>query len=91
MIDEMTMTTVVTASPEDCYALISDIEQYPEWADGVSSATVIERDLDGRAAQASRARVPAGSYMGRREASAGTIAPATSMAKSVASSIAAGT
>ena len=53
MIDEMTMTTVVAALPEDCYALISDIEQYPEWADGVSSATVIERDLDGRAAQAS--------------------------------------
>lgn len=53
MIDEMTMTTVVAASPEDCYALISDIEQYPAWADGVSSATVIERDLDGRAEQAS--------------------------------------
>ncbi len=53
MIDEMTMTTVVTASPEDCYALISDIEHYPDWATDVSSATVIESDPDGRAVQAS--------------------------------------
>ena len=53
MIDEMTMTTVVAASPAECYALISDIERYPEWADGVSSARVIERDPSGRAEQAS--------------------------------------
>ena len=53
MIDEMTMTTVVTASPEDCYSLISDIEQYPQWATDVSTATVTQSDPEGRAAQAS--------------------------------------
>ncbi len=53
MIDEMTMTTVVAASPEACYALITDIERYPEWATDISSATVIESDPVGRIAQAS--------------------------------------
>lgn len=53
MIDEMTMTTVVTASPEDCYALISDIDQYPQWATDVSTATVTQSDPEGRATQAS--------------------------------------
>ncbi len=52
MIDEMTMTTVVAASPHECYALIADIERYPEWATDISSASVIERDLDGRVEQA---------------------------------------
>ncbi len=53
MIDEMTMTTIVAASPQDCYALISDIERYPEWATDVRAATVTARDPDGRATQAS--------------------------------------
>ncbi len=48
MIDEMTMTTVVAASPEACYALIADIESYPLWATDVSSAAVIKSDPDGR-------------------------------------------
>ncbi|WP_419945668.1 SRPBCC family protein [Candidatus Poriferisodalis sp.] len=48
----MTMTTVVTASPDDCYALIADIERYPEWATDISSVSVVERDLDGRVEQA---------------------------------------
>ena len=53
MIDEMTTTTVVTASPQACYDLISDIERYPQWATDMSFATVTERDPDGRVAQAS--------------------------------------
>lgn len=52
MIDEMTTTTVVAASPEACYALITDIEHYPAWATDVSEATVTERDPDGRVAHA---------------------------------------
>ncbi len=53
MIEEMTITTVVSATPHDCYALITNIERYPEWATDVTSARVVERDRDGVATQAS--------------------------------------
>ena len=53
MIDEMTMTTVVAAAPEACHAVVADIERYPEWATDIESATVRERDDEGRVARAS--------------------------------------
>lgn len=53
MIDEMTMTTVIAAAPQECHALVCDIERYPEWATDIESATVQEHDDQGRVARAS--------------------------------------
>src|SRR3954453_22534623 len=41
-------TIEVNASPEDCYALVVELDRYPEWQSQVRSADVIERDGDGR-------------------------------------------
>jgi ribosome-associated toxin RatA of RatAB toxin-antitoxin module len=38
----------VNASPEDCYALVVDLDRYPEWQSQVRSAEVLERDGEGR-------------------------------------------
>lgn len=39
--------TVVTASPDEVYAVIADLESYPEWAEDVLETEVVERDADG--------------------------------------------
>src|SRR3954452_18938302 len=41
-------TIEVNASPEDCYALVVDLDEYPEWQSQVRSADVLERDGEGR-------------------------------------------
>jgi len=35
---------VVTASPERCFAVVADIERYPDWAADIKDVTVHERD-----------------------------------------------
>jgi ribosome-associated toxin RatA of RatAB toxin-antitoxin module len=39
---------VVTASPERCFAVSSDIDAYPEWAADIKEVTVHDRDDEGR-------------------------------------------
>jgi ribosome-associated toxin RatA of RatAB toxin-antitoxin module len=39
---------VVAASPERCFDVVTDIEQYPSWAADIKEVTVHERDSDGR-------------------------------------------
>lgn len=39
--------TVIDAAPDDVYAVIADLEAYPEWADDVVHTEVVERTDDG--------------------------------------------
>jgi len=39
---------VVTATPERCFAVSSDIDAYPEWAADIKEVTVHDRDGEGR-------------------------------------------
>jgi ribosome-associated toxin RatA of RatAB toxin-antitoxin module len=41
-------TIEVDAAPEECYALVVELDRYPEWQSQVRSAEVIERDAEGR-------------------------------------------
>jgi ribosome-associated toxin RatA of RatAB toxin-antitoxin module len=43
---------VVTATPEQCFAVVSDIERYPEWAADIKQVVIERRDDEGRPAQA---------------------------------------
>ena len=38
----------VSAPPERCFAVVADIERYPEWAADIKEVTVHERDDQGR-------------------------------------------
>lgn len=49
MAEQATEHTSVTATPERCFAVVADIERYPEWAADIKKVTVIERDYEGRA------------------------------------------
>lgn len=39
---------IVSASPEQCFAVVSDVERYPEWAADIKQVTVESRDVEGR-------------------------------------------
>lgn len=39
---------LVAAAPERCFAVVSDIERYPEWAADIKEVSVQERDQAGR-------------------------------------------
>jgi ribosome-associated toxin RatA of RatAB toxin-antitoxin module len=39
---------VVAASPQQCFAVVSDVERYPEWAADIKEVTVDERDDQAR-------------------------------------------
>src|SRR4051812_22065091 len=41
-------TIEVGASQEDCYALVEQLDRYPEWQSQVRSSEVLERDGEGR-------------------------------------------
>jgi ribosome-associated toxin RatA of RatAB toxin-antitoxin module len=41
-------STEIAASPEDCYAALTDFEHLPEWQGAVRRAEVLERDEEGR-------------------------------------------
>lgn len=42
----------IDAPPEDVYAVIIDLESYPEWAEGMKAVEVLERDDQGRPVRA---------------------------------------
>jgi ribosome-associated toxin RatA of RatAB toxin-antitoxin module len=42
-------TTEIAASPAAVFAILSDLERYPEWQEFLQRVTVKERDDDGRA------------------------------------------
>lgn len=48
MAEQATEHTTVSAAPERCYAVVTDIERYPEWAADIKQVAVEERDADGR-------------------------------------------
>ena len=44
-----TQSITIHATPAHCYAVVTDFERYPEWANDVKQATVVARDEQGRA------------------------------------------
>jgi ribosome-associated toxin RatA of RatAB toxin-antitoxin module len=48
MADQATQRMTISASPERCYEVLLDFESYPTWARDLKSATVLERDEQGR-------------------------------------------
>jgi ribosome-associated toxin RatA of RatAB toxin-antitoxin module len=46
--EQATERMVVTASPERCFAVSSDIDAYPQWAGDIKEVTVHDRDEEGR-------------------------------------------
>jgi ribosome-associated toxin RatA of RatAB toxin-antitoxin module len=42
---------VVAATPAQCYAVVSDLERYPEWAADIKQVVVERRDAEGRPAE----------------------------------------
>lgn len=44
-------SVTIDASPETILDIITDLDAYPEWAEGVRSAEVVERDDQGRPAR----------------------------------------
>jgi ribosome-associated toxin RatA of RatAB toxin-antitoxin module len=49
MADESTQSITISAEPAAVLAVVADFDHYPEWADGIRSAEVLERAPDGRA------------------------------------------
>ena len=49
MADHASQSVTIAATPEQCFAVASDFEQYPQWAHDVKEATVLSRDSQGRA------------------------------------------
>ena len=48
MADQTTQHMVVGASPQRTWAVLTDFESYPDWAHDLKSATVVDRDDEGR-------------------------------------------
>ncbi|HLW45147.1 MAG TPA: SRPBCC family protein [Acidimicrobiales bacterium] len=48
MAEQATEHTMVGAAPERCYAVVTDIERYPEWVADIKQVTVDRRDDQGR-------------------------------------------
>ena len=48
MAEQATERTTIAASPERVYEVALDIERYPEWAQDIKEATVVEHDEQGR-------------------------------------------
>ena len=48
MAEQATERMVVTATPERCFAVSSDIGAYPQWAADIKEVTVHDRDEEGR-------------------------------------------
>ena len=42
-------TVTIDAPPDTCWAVIADVDRWPEWTGGLDRATIIERDDHGRA------------------------------------------
>jgi ribosome-associated toxin RatA of RatAB toxin-antitoxin module len=52
MADQTTQSIDIAAPPDRVMAVISDLESYPEWADGIKEAEVLSTDAASRPAQA---------------------------------------
>lgn len=48
MVDKAREHTVINAPIQACFDALIDFERYPEWAGDLKSATVLERDAEGR-------------------------------------------
>ncbi len=48
MAEQATEHATVAAPPERCYAVVTDIEHYPEWAADIKQVTIDRRDDHGR-------------------------------------------
>jgi ribosome-associated toxin RatA of RatAB toxin-antitoxin module len=46
--ERATERMVVSAPPEQCFAVVSDLERYPEWVADIKEVTVTARDDEGR-------------------------------------------
>jgi ribosome-associated toxin RatA of RatAB toxin-antitoxin module len=46
--EQATEHTSVSAPPERCFSIVSDIERYPEWAADIKEVAVHDRDAEGR-------------------------------------------
>ena len=51
MPEHASVTTTIEASPERCFQAAVDVERYPEWAQGISSVSVLDYDQGGRPAR----------------------------------------
>ena len=51
MAELATERMVVAATPAQCYAVVSDLERYPEWAADIKQVVVEKRDDEGRPAE----------------------------------------
>ena len=52
MAERATERMVVAATPEQCFAVASDIERYPQWAADIKQVVIDGRDGEGRPAAA---------------------------------------
>lgn len=51
MADTASLTITINAPLDQCWAIATDFEKYPDWAKDVKEAKVVARDADGRATQ----------------------------------------
>ena len=49
MVDQATERTTVMATPQRCYEVVTDFEQYPRWARDIKEARIVSTDREGRA------------------------------------------
>src|SRR5829696_3093855 len=52
MADQTTQSIQIAAPADQVMAVISDLSSYPQWADGIKEAEVLETDQRGRPTQA---------------------------------------
>lgn len=48
MAEQATERMVVAAPPSQCFAVVSDLERYPEWAADIKEVSIDSRDGEGR-------------------------------------------
>ena len=49
MEEQVAERMIIRGTPEDCYAVLTEFEHYPEWAADIKAVHVEERDSSGRA------------------------------------------
>ena len=49
MADHTTQRLTMRATPEQCFAVVTDFDHYPDWAADIKAVTVEDRDAQGRA------------------------------------------
>ena len=52
MIDKLKVSRVINADPQDCHALVSDVESYGEWVSDLREVAIENRDEQGRVTEA---------------------------------------